>query len=130
MVMSPTSTSTPRNERMNGWTQACADVCARARVLDVGGMEVQFGDVAQLVLTADSLLVHVLISAHPFLNDHLLYLAQVLEAALDVSLHSRVAVLPFRGDIFCLHDVLPQSHLLIYVTDSFHPSLLLSYLRR
>ena len=38
MVMPPTSTSTPRNERMNGWTQACADVCARARVLGVRGM--------------------------------------------------------------------------------------------
>lgn len=95
----------------------------------MGRMEVQFRNIAQLILTADPLFVHVLISTHHVIKDHLLYLTEVLEAALDVSLHSRVAVLPLRSDILSLHDILPYSHLLIYVTDSFHSFLLLSSLR-
>ena len=62
MVMSPTSTSTPRNERMNGWIQTCADVCANEHVLGVRGIHLhtctrgheRMDDTAMLAVSPDT----------------------------------------------------------------------------
>ena len=91
-------------------------------MLYVVGVEVQLGYVSQLILSAHKRLMAVLASAHCAVKDILLYLAQVLYPVLDVLLHTVVHRLPLCALAFGFDNVVPLSHLLVYVTYSFHVS--------
>jgi hypothetical protein len=89
-------------------------------VFDVRGVEVQLRYVTQFVLSADTLLMLIFISAHPAFQDHLLYLDKIVPSILDVTYHTGIPHLTSGRDLFSLNDVFPDGHLLIYVTSSLH----------